>query len=166
MAKFSRRWPCRRTSAIGTEWHEVATLHSPQLDGVEIYFVANKYPQPEQAVCSFRVSGKRPDLWLRIRARSSLRRLTTKPTAGSGADRLRRRGLGVRDFPRKRRPGRRAGRLGRTRREGAFRHGLGSLRSAAGRKQPPLAVEESGVNLTVNAGTGSMFKPQSPDSMR
>ena len=33
------------------------------VDGVDIYFVANKYPQPEQAVCSFRVSGKRPELW-------------------------------------------------------------------------------------------------------
>jgi hypothetical protein len=33
------------------------------VDGTDIYFVANKYPQPEQAVCSFRVSGKRPELW-------------------------------------------------------------------------------------------------------
>ena len=32
------------------------------VDGAEIYFVANKYPQPERAVCSFRVSGKRPEL--------------------------------------------------------------------------------------------------------
>jgi hypothetical protein len=33
------------------------------VDGVDVYFVANKYPQSEQAVCSFRVSGKRPELW-------------------------------------------------------------------------------------------------------
>jgi hypothetical protein len=34
-----------------------------KVDGVDIYFIANKYPRPEQAVCSFRVSGKRPELW-------------------------------------------------------------------------------------------------------
>jgi hypothetical protein len=33
------------------------------LDGADIYFVANKLPQPEEAVCSFRVQGKRPELW-------------------------------------------------------------------------------------------------------
>jgi hypothetical protein len=33
------------------------------VDGAEVYFVANKLPQPEQAVCSFRVRGKRPELW-------------------------------------------------------------------------------------------------------
>jgi hypothetical protein len=32
-------------------------------DGADIYFVANKLPQPEQAVCSFRVQGKRPEFW-------------------------------------------------------------------------------------------------------
>ena len=32
-------------------------------DGIDIYFVANKLPQHEQALCSFRVSGKRPELW-------------------------------------------------------------------------------------------------------
>lgn len=29
----------------------------------DVYFVANKNPQSEEAVCSFRVSGKRPELW-------------------------------------------------------------------------------------------------------
>lgn len=33
------------------------------LEGADIYFVANKLPQPEQALCSFRVRGKRPELW-------------------------------------------------------------------------------------------------------
>ncbi|MCL5096016.1 MAG: hypothetical protein M1608_00470, partial [Candidatus Omnitrophica bacterium] len=33
------------------------------LDQTDIYFVANKNPRPEDAVCSFRVSGKRPELW-------------------------------------------------------------------------------------------------------
>ena len=27
------------------------------------YFVANEKPHPEQALCSFRVQGKRPELW-------------------------------------------------------------------------------------------------------
>ena len=29
----------------------------------EVYFVANKNPHPEQALCSFRVSGRRPEFW-------------------------------------------------------------------------------------------------------
>ena len=32
-------------------------------EGKDIYFVANKLPQREQAVCSFRVQGKRPEFW-------------------------------------------------------------------------------------------------------
>ncbi len=32
-------------------------------DGAEIYFVASNSPQPREAVCSFRVSGLRPELW-------------------------------------------------------------------------------------------------------
>jgi len=31
--------------------------------GTDIYFVANKSPEPEEAICSFRVRGKRPELW-------------------------------------------------------------------------------------------------------
>ncbi len=31
--------------------------------GAEVYFVANKLPQREQAVCTFRVAGKRPEFW-------------------------------------------------------------------------------------------------------
>jgi len=33
------------------------------LDDTEVYFVANRFSQPEDAVCAFRVSGKRPQLW-------------------------------------------------------------------------------------------------------
>jgi hypothetical protein len=33
------------------------------LDSADIYFVANKLPQAEQAICSFRVQGKHPELW-------------------------------------------------------------------------------------------------------
>jgi hypothetical protein len=33
------------------------------IDGTDVYFVANKNPQPEEAVCSFRMRGKRPELW-------------------------------------------------------------------------------------------------------
>jgi hypothetical protein len=33
------------------------------LDGADIYFISNKLPQREQAVCSFRVNGKRPEFW-------------------------------------------------------------------------------------------------------
>ena len=29
----------------------------------DLFFVANEKPHPEQAVCSFRVQGKRPELW-------------------------------------------------------------------------------------------------------
>jgi hypothetical protein len=32
-------------------------------DGTDIYFVANKSPQPEDAACFFRVRGRRPELW-------------------------------------------------------------------------------------------------------
>ena len=31
--------------------------------GTDIYFVANKYPRPEDALCIFRVHGRRPELW-------------------------------------------------------------------------------------------------------
>lgn len=33
------------------------------LGGTDVYFVANTNSQPEQAVCFFRVRGKRPELW-------------------------------------------------------------------------------------------------------
>ncbi len=33
------------------------------MPGMDIYFVANKLPRAEQAVCAFRVEGKRPELW-------------------------------------------------------------------------------------------------------
>jgi hypothetical protein len=31
--------------------------------GTDLYFVANKYPHPVDALCSFRVHGRRPELW-------------------------------------------------------------------------------------------------------
>jgi hypothetical protein len=31
--------------------------------GTDLYFVANKYPFPEDVLCSFRVHGRRPELW-------------------------------------------------------------------------------------------------------
>ena len=34
-----------------------------RIGDTEFYFVANKNPQAEEAVCSFRVAGKRPELW-------------------------------------------------------------------------------------------------------
>jgi hypothetical protein len=33
------------------------------VEGTDIYFVANKNFQPEEALCSFRVSGRRPEFW-------------------------------------------------------------------------------------------------------
>ncbi len=33
------------------------------LGDTDVFFVANRYSQPEDAVCAFRVTGKRPELW-------------------------------------------------------------------------------------------------------
>jgi hypothetical protein len=33
------------------------------IDHTHVYFVANKNPQPEDALCSFRIYGRRPELW-------------------------------------------------------------------------------------------------------
>ncbi|MBN2578370.1 MAG: alpha-L-rhamnosidase N-terminal domain-containing protein, partial [Pirellulales bacterium] len=33
------------------------------LDDADVYFVANKLPQPERALCKFRVKDKRPEIW-------------------------------------------------------------------------------------------------------
>jgi hypothetical protein len=33
------------------------------VDGAEVYFVANRTPEPRQGLCLFRVQGKRPELW-------------------------------------------------------------------------------------------------------
>jgi hypothetical protein len=33
------------------------------VEGMEIYFVANKNPQTAEAVCAFRAAGRRPELW-------------------------------------------------------------------------------------------------------
>jgi hypothetical protein len=33
------------------------------IDGTDLYFVANKNPQTEEAICAFRVKGRRPELW-------------------------------------------------------------------------------------------------------
>lgn len=40
------------------------------IDGTDLYFVANKNPQPEQVLCSFRVSGRRPELWWPVSGRT------------------------------------------------------------------------------------------------
>jgi hypothetical protein len=47
------------------------TKHAPQslryihkrINATDVYFVANKNPQAEEALCSFRVQGRRPQLW-------------------------------------------------------------------------------------------------------
>ena len=49
----------------------------------DIYFVANKFPQHEEAVCSFRVQGKRPEFWWPDTGKSSVPRFTTWTTARS-----------------------------------------------------------------------------------
>jgi hypothetical protein len=47
---------------VGNSAQSLRYIHRT-IDGTEVYFVANKNPQPEEAVCSFRVRGKRPELW-------------------------------------------------------------------------------------------------------
>ena len=34
-----------------------------RLGEIDLYFIANKYPQPVEAICSFRVQNKRPEFW-------------------------------------------------------------------------------------------------------
>jgi hypothetical protein len=38
-------------------------IHRTMSDGTEIYFVASRWETPESVKCSFRVSGKQPELW-------------------------------------------------------------------------------------------------------
>lgn len=38
-------------------------IHRRTAEGTEIFFVANKEKRPVEAVCTFRVSGKRPEFW-------------------------------------------------------------------------------------------------------
>jgi len=38
-------------------------IHRSMSDGTEIYFVASRWETPESVTCSFRVSGKQPELW-------------------------------------------------------------------------------------------------------
>jgi hypothetical protein len=38
-------------------------IHRRAEDGTEVYFVANKHNQASEAVCSFRVGGRRPEFW-------------------------------------------------------------------------------------------------------
>jgi hypothetical protein len=33
------------------------------LDGADVFFVANKFAQTEEALCAFRIHGKRPEIW-------------------------------------------------------------------------------------------------------
>jgi len=41
----------------------VLRYHHRSVGGTDIYFLANKTPQPQAAVCTFRVTGRRPELW-------------------------------------------------------------------------------------------------------
>ena len=50
------RLPCQRRRHVLRYTHRAG-------DGVDVYFVANKVGSPEEAVCQFRVQGKRPELW-------------------------------------------------------------------------------------------------------
>jgi hypothetical protein len=46
-------------SDVGTiDW-----IHRTMADGTEIYFVTSRWEKPESVTCSFRVSGKQPELW-------------------------------------------------------------------------------------------------------
>jgi hypothetical protein len=63
---------CRLLAAMGVppDFAFQAADSSPCLrfihrvaDGTDLYFVANKNPQAEDALCSFRVHGRRPELW-------------------------------------------------------------------------------------------------------
>jgi hypothetical protein len=38
-------------------------IHRTMSDGTEIYFVASRWETPESVACSFRVSGKQPEIW-------------------------------------------------------------------------------------------------------
>jgi len=38
-------------------------IHRTMSDGTEIYFVTSRWETPESVTCSFRVSGKQPELW-------------------------------------------------------------------------------------------------------
>lgn len=38
-------------------------IHRTMSDGTEIYFVASRWETPESVTCSFRVSGKQPEIW-------------------------------------------------------------------------------------------------------
>jgi hypothetical protein len=38
-------------------------IHRTMSDGTEIYFVASRWETPESVTCSFRVTGKQPELW-------------------------------------------------------------------------------------------------------
>jgi hypothetical protein len=42
--------------------HCLRFIHK-RIGETDLYFVANKTPRPQEASCSFRVSGKRPELW-------------------------------------------------------------------------------------------------------
>ncbi len=63
---------CRLLAAMGVppDFSFQAADSSPCLrfihrvaGGTDLYFVANKNPRPEDAVCSFRLQGRRPELW-------------------------------------------------------------------------------------------------------
>jgi hypothetical protein len=56
--KVSRDFECQ----TGSTTRALRYTHR-RLDDAEVYFVANKEPQSLQALCSFRVEGRRPEVW-------------------------------------------------------------------------------------------------------
>ena len=83
-------------------------------EGAEIYFVANRTAHEETARCTFRTSGKLPELWDPVSGRCATRPTIISPTAGPlcrscfrptdrslsfSASRRRPRGLKGRNFP-------------------------------------------------------------------
>jgi hypothetical protein len=54
--------PMDFAGAPTTYTNSLRFIHKTLPDG-DIYFVANRFSQAEDAVCAFRVSGKRPELW-------------------------------------------------------------------------------------------------------
>jgi hypothetical protein len=121
------------------------------VDGADIYFVANKYPQPERAVCSFRVSGKRPELWYPDTGRIE------RPAIYDEADGAVR--MPIEFEPTgsvfvvfREKAGEAAERVVSVARDGKelLTTAWNNDSPPAAENQPPLPAEESGVNATVN----------------
>ena len=50
------------TVVSGADAREIDYIHCT-LDGADVYFVSNQTPAPRFAVCAFRATGRRPELW-------------------------------------------------------------------------------------------------------